>query len=66
VLIEAAAGNRYGHRDAPMVLGSSAGVSAYVDLAILGGLERRSLARAVRDAFPESQLAADVANAILQ
>jgi hypothetical protein len=39
-------------------------VEAYVELAILGGLERGSLARAVLEAFPESQLAVDVANVI--
>jgi hypothetical protein len=40
-------------------------VGAYVDLAILAGWERGSLAQAVLKAFPESQLAKDVAIAIL-
>jgi hypothetical protein len=40
-------------------------VGSYVELAISGGLARGPLARAVLDAFPESQLAEHVADMIL-
>ena len=41
-------------------------VGTYADLAILGGLNRASLAKAVLDAFPNRQLAERVAQIILK